>query len=273
MVGDTQGQRVSFPAAWRDHRDRPVDRPELPGPQMPSFYTPIGTFQGATYERNAFAQHTDHEVTWLWDALQLAPGLTLVDLGCGTGRHARSFASLGVDVTAIDVSEALIAAGKQHPDAAEVTFHVGDAATMLHDKIQPASLDRAVSLHQGALGISPAHDDALLAGVARVLKPGGMFAANFFHALFAARHLVDGDAYDVINGVHHQHADVRGPDSTRHTFDLWTTAYTVRDAVNELLRHGFTVTDVRGVEPGAFAKRETFTVGLDDPEFMVIARR
>jgi hypothetical protein len=96
---------------------------------------------------------------------------------------------------------------------------------------------------------------------------------TFFHALFAARHLAPGDAFDPVHLVHHQVSEVHGPDHARRRFDLWTASYTVRDAVRALSDAGLEVVDVRGVEPGGYGRRGSGEVGLDDPELLVTARR
>jgi hypothetical protein len=91
-----------------------------------------------------------------------------------------------------------------------------------------------------------------------------------FHALFAARHLVAGDAYDVVHGVHHQRTEVRGPDHARRTFDLWTTAWTAGEVVGVCRDVGLEVVEVVGCEPGRYDADE---LRLDDPELLVVARR
>ena len=47
--------------------------------------------------------------------LLLFPGRTLAELGCGNGRDALYFASLGLDVVAMDLSEAAIGMLRQQP--------------------------------------------------------------------------------------------------------------------------------------------------------------
>jgi hypothetical protein len=129
------------------------------------------------------------------------------------------------------------------------------------------------SLCQGALGTSPATDPVVLAGLAAAVRPGGSVIATFFHALFAARHLAPGDAFDPVHLVHHQTSEVHGPDHARRSFDLWTASYTVREAVRLVGSAGLEVVDVRGVEPGAYGRRAAGEVALDDPELLVLARR
>jgi malonyl-CoA O-methyltransferase len=53
-------------------------------------------------------------------------GLEVVDLGCGTGRHAITLAAAGARVTAVDFSESMLASARAKPGAADVRFVVHD---------------------------------------------------------------------------------------------------------------------------------------------------
>ena len=53
-------------------------------------------------------------------------GLSVVDLGCGTGRHAIWLAGRGASVTAVDFSEGMLAAARTKPGAERVTFLTHD---------------------------------------------------------------------------------------------------------------------------------------------------
>lgn len=262
--------------SWRDHRDQPTSAPAPPAPDAPAFYLDLGQFQGADHARNAFAAGTEEEVAALRRLLQLVPGSRVLDVGCGDARHLRAVAADGVVGTGVDVAPALISAGRRAASDAGVTLEleVVDArelAAWLGPRA--GSFDVAWSLCQGALGTSPASDPAVVAGLAAAVRPGGLVAVTCFHALFAARHLVPGDAFDPVHLVHHQVAEVRGPDHARRRFDLWTAAYTVREACRLLTDAGLEVLSVRGVEPGAYGRREVGEIALDDPEVLVIARR
>jgi SAM-dependent methyltransferase len=268
---------VSTPGpSWRDHADRPVEVPDVPGPDAQAFYVPIGEFQGAEYRRNAFAAGTAEEAAALRSITGLAGGHRLLDVGCGDARHLRALAAEGVLGTGVDVSPALVDAGRAAAEDAgvEVELLVGDARRL--DEVLGAragGFDVVWSLCQGALGTSPATDPAVLAGLARAARPGGLVVVTLFHALFAARHLAPGDAFDTVDLVHHQTSEVRGPDHARRDFDLWTASYTVRDARRLAVDAGLEPLGVRGVEPGAYGRRGDGEVGLDDPELLVVARR
>jgi SAM-dependent methyltransferase len=265
-----------LPASWRDDADRPVDVPPVPGPDQPAFYGPIGAFQGADYARNAFARGTAEELAALRGLVPLPPGTRVLDVGCGDARHLRTLAHDGVVGVGVDVSPELIAAGREAAtrDGVEVDLRVGDARelpSLLGS--EAGTFDVAWTLCQGGLGTSPSSDPTVVAGLAQAVRPGGTVVLTLFHALFAARHLAPGDAFDPMHLVHHQSTEVRGPDHRRATFDLWTASYTVRDAVRLTAQAGLEVVGVRGVEPGAYGRRATGEVALDDPELLVVAVR
>jgi S-adenosylmethionine-dependent methyltransferase len=119
------------------------------------------------------------EVMWqsVVDALELAGGddsrLDVLDLGGGTGGDAVRLALLGHRVTVVDPSpDALASLHRRGVEAGlEPGVHgVQGDATDLHEHVAPASFD--LVLCHGVLE----HVDepaAALAGVARVLRPGG----------------------------------------------------------------------------------------------------
>lgn len=281
MSRDTGRERGSdFPPSWRDHLDMAVARPSAPQDDQPAFYVEIGAFQQHEYARNAFVRGTGEELAALGELVDLSEGVRVLDVGCADGRHLRRLARDGVLGTGMDVSQELIDAARHAAvaDDVEVCFAVGDARQpgMLEDLARrraPGGFDVVWSLCQGAIGTSPVTDPAVLAGLTSAVRPGGRVVVTFFHALFAARHLAPGDAFDPVHGVHHQVSDVHGPDHAVRRFDLWTTAYTVPDAVNACASAGLHVLGVRGVQPGMYGARHFGEVALDDPEILLVAER
>jgi len=103
-------------------------------------------------------------------------GLSVLDLGCGTGRHSIWLAAAGATVTALDFSEGMLAEARQKPGAAAIRFIAHD----LHQPLQFAadSFDLVVS------GLVLEHLRELgnfFGEVSRVLKPGGRAVVSAMH--------------------------------------------------------------------------------------------
>lgn len=248
---------------WSGHDGAPVTAPEPP-PEG-SYYGPIGDWQGEAYDRNAFARGTAQEVAFLVAALQLRDGATVVDIGCGTGRHAAALAQAGCRPVGVDISEGLLraAAGR----GAGVRLVRADARRL---PLRDAAADAVISLCQGAFGITPGGDALVLQEAARVLRPGGRLALTAFSLAFAARWLAPGDAFDVERGLVHSAADVRNSDGVSRRFDLWTQCYS-SGHLRALAHHsGLSTIGVYGVEPGDYARRAP---SLRHPELLLLARR
>src|SRR5689334_7313819 len=58
-------------------------------------------------------------------------GLEVLDLGCGTGRHALWLAAAGARVTAVDFSEGMLAEAIEKPGAEQVRWVAHDLHTPL----------------------------------------------------------------------------------------------------------------------------------------------
>lgn len=59
------------------------------------------------YMNEVFTKNTAEEVDFVIDELRLKPGAAILDVGCGTGRHAVALARKGYSVTGIDLSSAM----------------------------------------------------------------------------------------------------------------------------------------------------------------------
>lgn len=247
---------------WTDRDGRPVEAPEPP-PEG-SYYGPIGDFQGAEYDRNAFALGTEQEVAHLVTALQLELGMRIVDVGCGTGRHAAALAELGMEVVGVDLSHGLLRAAVARGGG---RFVQADARAV---PLPDGCADAVLCLCQGGFGITPGGDEQVLAELARLLRSGGRLALTAFSLAFAVRYLAPEDALDLSRGLVHSPAEVRGPDGARQVFDLWTACYS--PAHLEALTRGLGLRPERlsGVEPGAYGRGQP---RIDHPELLLIATK
>src|SRR6266545_3401952 len=81
-----------------------------------------------------FYQEKDYqaEVDFLQKVAAFAPGMSILDLGCGTGGHVLPLAMRGFRVTGVDMSEGMImqAQRKAAESNIEVQFHLGDIRSL-----------------------------------------------------------------------------------------------------------------------------------------------
>jgi len=119
------------------------------------------------YARTLTDERCDAETASIIRLLELAPGMRVLDVPCGEGRIAGRLARQGCDVVGIDVNEQFLAlARERHPEAA---FEHGDMRALKHR----GEFDAVVNWFTSVGYFDVATNDAVLAGFARVLSPGG----------------------------------------------------------------------------------------------------
>ena len=230
------------------------------------WFEPIAQHLGEAYLRYSFTKGTRQEVDFLVNALTLAPGARILDVGCGPGRHAYELASRGFRVHGVDISERFIQLARSTaPDGA--TFERADARSLGFR----AEFDAVICLCQGAFGLMTAEgdDEVVIGNLARALRPDGIVALSAFNAYFAVKHHTAA-AFDADSGVSHERTEVRDPDGRAIEVDLWTGCYTPRELRWLFDRHGLAVLSLSSVEPGRYGLDPPTT---ESPEFLVIGRR
>jgi len=235
------------------------------------WFEPVAEHLGAAYLRYSFTKGTDQEVAFLVGALGLEPGMRLLDVGCGPGRHAHAFARLGLEVVGVDISQRFVdLAAESAPPGA--TFQRADARHLAFD----SEFDAAISLCQGAFGLTGGPgapldgDGAVLAGMARALRAGGVLAVSAFSAYFMLRFLEDHDSFDADAGVNHERTIVKDEAGSEAEVDLWTTCFTPRELRLLAAGAGLEVRHLWAVTPGAYAADPP---SIDTPELLLVAAR
>ncbi|MEI2653076.1 MAG: class I SAM-dependent methyltransferase [Microthrixaceae bacterium] len=149
------------------------------------WFEDLADHMGPAYLRYSFTKGTSQEVGFLVEELGLEPGMRVLDVGCGPGRHTNALAALGIETVGLDISQRFVDVGAS-AGVDGATFVRGDARAMAFDQ----EFDAAISLCQGAFGLGGPpqsldpfnldNDAAVLAGIWRALRPGGRVALTAF---------------------------------------------------------------------------------------------
>ena len=155
--------------------------------------TVIDAYSGMTLDMNhQWTIHQVHEIDVFIALAQPARGESVLDLGCGSGRHSIELAKRGYCVTGIDFVPQLIAAGQRRIDEEGLldiaTLHCGDA----RDHTFANQFDYSICLYDviGSFA-SDAENARLIENVYRHLKAGGLLLASVMNGELTANKAVN----------------------------------------------------------------------------------
>lgn len=175
-----------------------------------------------------------------------AAGGSLLEIGCGTGAHARWLVALGWQLCGIDRSEDMLAQARQRfarlpaEQSRQVEFRRGDA----RDFELVRRFDAAVSLfHVMSYQAEAGEIEAALRAARRHLRDGGLFLFDFWFgpAVLAQRpearlRTVENDRYRVVRKATPALDDDRRIVDVRYDFDVLDKRDGKHAALDELHR-------------------------------------
>jgi SAM-dependent methyltransferase len=237
-----------------------------------------------TYDKESFVQGTLGEVDFIEQELAFDKSKTILDIGCGTGRHSIELAKRGYSVAGFDLSESQIARAKKKAGEAGVAphFFVQDARTFAF----PLSYDAALMLCEGSFPLMETDEMnfAILANAFTALKPGGKFIFTTLNGLFPLFHSVqefinanDGlgisrtNSFDLMTFRDHSVYEITD-DSGRVKSLSCDERYYVPSEITWLLKSlGFAAINMFGCPLGQWNRNVPLTT--DDFEMLVVAEK
>lgn len=233
------------------------------------------------YEKEVYTQGTVQEVDFLEELLQHDKRLSVLDVGCGTGRHAIELARRGYAVTGIDLSENMLQKAREKAAKAnvKVTFIQADARTFQRSE----KYDLVIMLCEGGFSLMETDqmNYAILKNARAAMKEKGLFVFTCLNALFPLFHSVK-DFMDQGSGANfslltfdwltfREHTNVEMTDDDGHSFFLNTNErYYAPSEITWMLKSlGLDEVEIYGGEVGNFSRCR---LTPDYFELLVIAR-
>jgi 2-polyprenyl-3-methyl-5-hydroxy-6-metoxy-1,4-benzoquinol methylase len=229
------------------------------------------------YMQEIFTRNTLAEVDFLIEELQLASGCSILDMGCGTGRHSVELAKRGFRLTGVDQSSGMLAEAKKAARVAGVQVEWVQADATQYRS--PEFFDAAICLCEGAFGLvsasedAEAHDRSILRNISAALKPGAPFLLTALNGLRAIRHHTQEDVeqgiFDPLTLVETSVMQVDTPQG-KQSITLHEKTHLPHELVAICREAGLEVLHVWGGTAGNWQRQ---TLNLDEMEVMIVARK
>lgn len=241
---------------------------------------------GQKYDNETFTQGTLGECDFIEKELKFDKLLKLIDVGCGTGRHAIELSKRGYAVTGIDLSESqlTLAREKAKSNNLKIDFLKQDARNLPFNN----EFDVAIMLCEGGFPLMETDEMnyEILKNVTKSLKEQGKFIFTTLNGLFPLYHSVEefcnsttenGNAtyrsstFDLMTFRDFNITEVEDDSGNKKTLEC-NERYYVPGEITWLLKSlGYRAIDIFGAKLGAFSRNDKLTT--EDFEMLVIAEK
>jgi len=246
------------------------------------WYEELFTNFAHTYDRQPFTTGTLNEADFIEKEIQYNKVVRILDVGCGTGRHAIELAKRGYNVTGIDLSADQLTRAKEKAQQAgvKVYFYEQDARTISYT----GNFDLVIMICEGAFPLMETDEMnfEILTNATRALKDGGKLIMTTLNGLYPLRHSIkdftneNQDNFSVVRNKFNPQtmrdvSTVKVEDDSGNIKEITTNEkYYLPDEIEKLLRSlNYTSVAIYGCECGNFIRGRQPTA--DDYEMLVIA--
>lgn len=250
------------------------------------WYETIFENYAGKYDKECFTQGTIGECDFIEKELGGDKSLKILDVGCGTGRHAIELTKRGYSVTGIDLSETQLAAAREKAvkNGLNIGFLKHDARALPFNN----EFGVAIMLCEGGFPLMETDEMnfEILKNVTRSLKDRGKFIFTTLNGLFPLYHSVEefcASASEGGNATYRSNTfdlmTFRDKNSTEIEDDLGNKKtvecnerYYVPSEITWLLKSlGYNKVEIFGAKLGAYSRNDTLTT--EDFEMLVIAEK
>jgi SAM-dependent methyltransferase len=254
---------------------------------MKQWYEELFENYSLKYDRESFTSGTIGECDFMEKEISFNKQARILDIGCGTGRHAIEMAQRGYHhITGVDLSDAQLTRAKEKAQEKnlKIDFQKQDARDLpFHDEF-----DLVIMICEGAFPLMETDEMNyhILQNAAKALKSNGKFIFTTLNGLFPLFHSVkdflasakgegnavyENNSFDLMTFRDHNLTIVE--DDSGNKIELaCNERYYVPSEITWLLKSlDFKNVEIFGAKLGAFSRNDKLTT--EDFEMLVIATR
>lgn len=253
---------------------------------MKKWYESLFENYANKYDKEVFAQGTIGECDFIEEEIGHNRSLKIIDIGCGTGRHAIELAKRGYSVTGVDLSESQLKRAREKAKESGVTigFQKHDARKLPFAE----EFDLAIMLCEGGFPLMETDEMnfEILKNATRALKNNSRFIFTTLNGLFPLFHSVkefyesvakEGNAaykdcsFDLMTFRDHNTTIIEDDSGNKKELKC-NERYYVPSEITWLLKTlGYKKIDIFGAKLGAFSRKDKLTP--EDFEMLVVAEK
>jgi len=253
---------------------------------MKQWYESLFENYAKQYDKECFVQGTVGECDFIEQEIDRDKSVRIIDIGCGTGRHAIELTKRGYTVTGVDFSEAQLARAREKAEESglKIDFQKHDARALPFE----GGFDLAIMLCEGGFSLMETDEMnfEILKSAGRALNDHGKFIFTTLNGLFPLFHSVkefyesahkEGNSackncsFDLM--AFRDHNTVVFEDDAGNKKELQCNErYYVPSEIMWLLKTlGFKKIEIFGAKLGAYSRNDKLTA--EDFEMLVVAEK
>ncbi len=241
---------------------------------------------GEKYDNENFVQGTSGECDFIENELRFDKSLKILDVGCGTGRHAIELTKRGYPVTGIDLSDSQLKRAREKAENSghSIEFLKLDARDLPFDQ----NFDVAIMLCEGGFPLMETDEMnfEILRNVTKSLTAPGKFIFTTLNGLFPLYHSVEAfcsanatpenavyrsNTFDLMTFRDYNITEVEDDLGNKKTLEC-NERYYVPSEITWLLKTlGYKKIEIFGAQLGAFSRNSKLTA--EDFEMLVVAEK
>ncbi|MFC1904499.1 class I SAM-dependent methyltransferase [Chloroflexota bacterium] len=253
---------------------------------MKQWYETLFENYGQKYDSESFTQGTIGECDFIEQEIGYNKSIKILDIGCGTGRHAIELSKRGYNVKGIDLSDSQLARArvKAEIQGLRISFLKHDARNLPFEN----EYDLTIMLCEGAFPLMETDEMnyEILRNATKSLRKQGKLIFTILNGLFPLYHSVEefcasttnpgnatykSNTFDLMTFRDHNITEFVDDDGNKKKLES-NERYYVPSEITWLLKTlGYKNIDIFGAKLGALSRNDKLTT--EDFEMLVIAEK